>query len=176
MKHEGHVETEMKFRIPDLAAAAQALADRGFREAVPAAEEASVLWDRDGALREAGCALRLRTHGGRSVLTWKGARVEDPLLKIRPEIETGVADPRALAGILAALGYAPWMDMTKRRAVWRRADLEACLDETPFGTFLELEGEAAAIRAEMAALGLSEDMVEARSYPALFQAFREGRP
>ncbi|HLO68262.1 MAG TPA: class IV adenylate cyclase [Holophaga sp.] len=176
MKHDGHVETEMKFRVPDLEAAARDLRARGFREAVPAAEERSVLWDRDGALRAAGCALRLRTYGGRAFLTWKGPREEDPLLKIRPEVETGLEDPRAMAGILAALGYAPWLEMTKRRALLRRGALEACLDETPFGTYLELEGEAAEIRAEMAALGLGEDQVETRSYPALFLEHGGGRP
>jgi len=61
------------------------------------------------------------------------------------------------------------MEMVKTRAVMKRADLLACLDEAPFGCFLELEGEAPAIHAAMAALGLGPEVAELRSYPTLFR-------
>jgi adenylate cyclase class 2 len=60
--------------------------------------------------------------------------------------------------------------MEKSRAVWERAELEACLDETPFGCYLELEGEPQAIRAAMESLGLAPDRAEPRSYPELYAA------
>jgi adenylate cyclase class 2 len=169
MKHAGPLEIEIKFRIPALAPVARALEAAGFIQAHAQAPETSVLWDRGGALREEGCALRLRRYGDRALLTWKGPRVADPLLKIRPELETLVEDPQALEGILAALGFAPVFTMTKSRSLWRRGLLEACLDEAPFGCFLELEGDREAIHAAAQDLGLREDQVEARSYPALFQ-------
>lgn len=169
MKHAGHVETEMKFRIPGTAEVLARLEARGFRPVHPRAEERSVLWDRDGLLKAQGCALRVRRYGDRALLTWKGARVPDPLLKIRPEVETGVEEPAALEEILAALGYAPVLSMVKTRSIWRRDALEACVDEAPFGCFLELEGLPADIRKAMADLGLEESQVEPRSYPALFQ-------
>jgi len=56
------------------------------------------------------------------------------------------------------------------RAVWRRPELEACLDETTFGCYLELEGEPQAIRASMEGLGLASDRAEPRSYPELYAA------
>ena len=52
--------------------------------------------------------------------------------------------------------------------MWVRADLEACLDETPFGCYLELEGTPAAIAEVRIGLGLSEDLAEPRSYPQLY--------
>jgi adenylate cyclase class 2 len=60
--------------------------------------------------------------------------------------------------------------MEKRRALWEREELEACLDETPFGCYLELEGDAQAIRAAMESLGLAPDRTEPRSYPELYRA------
>jgi adenylate cyclase class 2 len=101
--------------------------------------------------------------------------VEDPLLKIRPELETAVEDPLALEGILAALGFGPVFTMAKSRTLWRRGELEACLDEAPFGCFLELEGDRESIHAAVRDLGLGEDQVETRSYPALFQEAGLGR-
>lgn len=168
MGQKGHVEIEVKYRIPDLEPLRRLLADRGFRETHPQQEESSVLWDRDGGLRSQGCALRLRRYGDLALLTWKGPRQEDPRLKIRPEIETEVADPGALEGILGHLGFAPAMAMRKSRSIWRRGSLEACLDEAPFGRYLELEGSREEIAAAAAELGLRDEDVEPRSYPALF--------
>ncbi len=165
------LETEVKLRIPAVAPVGARLAAAGFTEATPAQAERSVLWDRGGELRASGSALRLRQYAGETRLTWKGPKQPDPLLKIRPELETGVTDGAALEAILRALGYAPVMTLEKVRAVWTRADLVACLDETPFGCYLELEGEAPAIAAAMAALGLDPGQAEPRSYPELYQAY-----
>jgi adenylate cyclase, class 2 len=96
--------------------------------------------------------------------------VPDPILKIRPEHETGIGDSASLEAILRALGFEPVMRMEKVRAVWERQELEACLDETPFGCYLELEGEPQAIRVAMEGLGLAPDRAEPRSYPELYVA------
>ncbi|MEI6592405.1 MAG: class IV adenylate cyclase [Holophagaceae bacterium] len=162
------LETELKLRIPATAPFPALLAALGFREATPAQPELSVLWDRAGTLQAAGSALRTRSYAGAFRLTWKGPRVPDPLLKIRPELETGVTDGAVLEAILTALGYRPTLRMEKVRAKWVRADLEACLDETPFGCYLELEGTPAAIAEVRIGLGLSEDLAEPRSYPQLY--------
>lgn len=171
MKHADHVEIEMKFSIPALEPARLRLASRGFVPVHPQGEEQSVLWDRAGELRSRDCALRLRRYDGEAFLTWKGAREADPLLKIRPELETAVGDPLAMEGILGRLGFEPVLSMSKSRSVWRRGALEACLDEAPFGCFLELEGTREDIAAGMALLDLREDQVEPRGYASLFEAF-----
>ena len=163
------IETEIKLRIPAIEPLIPDLAIHGFWLETSAQEERSVLWDRGTELLEQGSALRLRSYGGRCLLTWKGPKREDPLLKIRPEIETLVENPAAMDGILRALGYAPVMSMEKTRAVWRSAELTACLDETPFGCFLELEGAPEAIEQAMDAMGLEALQVEPRSYPTLFR-------
>lgn len=168
MKHAGPLEVEVKVRIPSTGAFGALLLRAGFKETHAAAVEANRLWDRAGALQAEDCALRLRQYGDRATLTWKGARVADPRLKIRPELETAVADPAAMEGILRALGFVPVLEMVKTRAIWTRGGLEACLDDTPYGSFLELEGERAAITEAMAELGLVPEQIETRSYAALY--------
>ncbi|MDR3669468.1 MAG: class IV adenylate cyclase [Holophaga sp.] len=170
MKHAGPLEVEVKLHIPSTAAMRPRLAQAGFTLAHPEATEANRLWDRAGTLLEKDCALRLRQYGDQATLTWKGARVPDAQLKIRPELETGVADPAAMEAILQALGFAPVLEMVKTRAIWVRGELEACLDDTPYGSFLELEGAREAIAGAMAELGLDPAQTEPRSYAVLYSA------
>jgi adenylate cyclase class 2 len=168
MKPAGPLEVEVKLRIPSVGVMRPRLVRGGFILVHPEAVEANQLWDRSGELLGQGSALRLRQYGGRSLLTWKGPRVADPQLKIRPEIETEVADPGAMEGILRALGYTPALAMVKTRSIWARGELEACLDQTPYGSFLELEGAREAIQEAMAQLGLGPAQIEPRSYAALY--------
>jgi adenylate cyclase class 2 len=72
-----------------------------------------------------------------------------------------------------ALGFRPVLAMEKFRSLWRGMGLEACLDETPFGGFIELEGERQAIQEAFTRLGLEASAIERRSYPELFLS-REG--
>ena len=177
MKHPGLLEIEVKIPVADLAALEPQLRAAGFVPTHPEETETSQLWDRDGELQAQGSALRIRRYGAQAWLTWKGRRVADPRLKIRPELETPVADPEATAGILAALGFQPTLTIVKRRALWQRGDLEACLDATPFGRFLELEGPREAIQAALEQLGLEASPIEPRSYATLFEAYqRADRP
>ena len=168
MKHAGPLEVEVKLRIPSTGAMAPRLAQAGFVLAYQEAREANRLWDRAGALLAGDCALRTRQYGDQATLTWKGPRVADAQLKIRPELETGVADAAAMEGILQELGFSPVLEMVKTRSIWIRGDLEACLDDTPFGSFLELEGAREAIAGAMAQLGLEPGQIEPRSYADLY--------
>jgi len=164
------LETEVKIPVADLKVLRSRLLELGFQTLVAFQGEKSVLWDRRGELLAKGSALRLRQYGGGTRLTWKGPKIEDARLKIRPEVETGVEDGVALEGILRELGFSPVLSMEKRRELLGRPGLSACLDEAPFGTYLELEGSAEAIQEALLELDLAEAPVETRSYPALYAA------
>lgn len=169
MEHRTGIETEIKLKVPSLEGLRTRLESLGFALTIPFQPECSVLWDRGRELLDQGCALRLRRYAGRAWLTWKGPKIPDAVLKIRPEQETEIANPEAMEKILEALGYSAVLRMTKTRAVLERADLVACLDETPFGCFVELEGDPNVIREAMADLGISPKAAESRSYPTLFR-------
>ena len=163
------LETEVKIPLSQPCGVREKLLSIGFQSIQSAQAEHSVLWDRHQELFSQGCALRLRTYGGATRLTWKGPKQEDTRFKIRPELETGVDNGEAMEQILASLGFAPTLRMEKRRELLERPGLVACLDETPFGAFLELEGTQEAILQALRELDMETAPVETRSYPALYQ-------
>lgn len=171
MKHRSPLEIEIKFRVPSIAEGRRQLTALSFSLVQALEKEISVLWDRSGSLQNQDSALRLRQHGAQCTLTFKGARTPDPLLKIRPEIEISVHDFAAAEALLSALGFTPTLTMIKHRELWEREGLEAALDETPFGCFIELEGPPSHIKLAMEFLCHDQERVERRSYPELFRQF-----
>ena len=92
-------------------------------------------------------ALRIRTVGEQSCVTYKGPKV-DPQTKTRREIEipfgTGPGDEPRFAEMLTILGFREVRTVEKRRVPfhleWEGLSLEIALDEvTGLGTFVEIE-------------------------------------
>jgi adenylate cyclase class 2 len=121
----------------------------------------------DRRLASAGTALRVRTDGGHAYLTFKGPVLPGPL-KAREEIETEAASRSALLAILAALGYAPVFRYEKYREEFTAVGVVVAIDETPIGTFLEIEGQPTAIHALAGRLGFGPTDFVTASYRALF--------
>ncbi len=139
-----------------------------------------------GGLAKHGQLLRIRTEtpqteskskkGGpkqRVVLTFKQPiaqlsdaepeGVSDWPYKVREEIEVEAADAGNLTRILEGLGMNGWFRYEKYRTTFRLPDSKPWakgllieLDETPIGTFVELEGPAAAIDRAAMELGYSK--------------------
>jgi adenylate cyclase class 2 len=141
---------------------------------VPAAprvfEDNLLLDDEVFTLRRSGRVLRLRRSGGAAVLTFKGPGQEVAGVKSRAEVETGVADADAIERLLAGIGLLPRFRYQKYRETYRLADVEIVIDETPIGTFLEIEGPAEGIHGAAAALGYARSDYVLLSYPALHAA------
>jgi adenylate cyclase class 2 len=127
-----------------------------------------------------GVVLRLRqTEGAKGIqyiLTHKAPVPDaDPAFKVLRECEITVNDGEAAQSILEALGYEVYWCYEKYREVYLCRNVEASIDETPIGWFIELEGRARAIRALARALNLSlEDAITA-GYAELFRRVRETR-
>jgi adenylate cyclase class 2 len=133
-------------------------------------EDNLLLDDPSRSLSRRGTALRLRRADGRAILTFKGARQDEDGVKARPEIELEVGDGDRAEALLAALGYGPAFRYQKFREVWDWKDAEIDVDETPLGTFLEIEGPPETIHEAARALGLSPADYVLESYPALYRA------
>lgn len=116
-----------------------------------------------------GCALRVRDDGGRAVLTYKGPVVPG-VLKIREELETEAGSVERLLAILEALGFRPVFRYEKRREEFAIPGAIIAIDETPIGTFVEIEGEPAAIHDAAARLGCRESDYVTASYRQLYVA------
>jgi len=158
--------------------------------------EWNVIFDTpDGGLAKHGQLLRIRTEtpagkrkpGGklnkkqasRTLLTFKKPAVvaegDGRGHKVREEIETHVHDADALKGIFEGLGMSGWFKYEKYRTAmklpattkWAK-NLLIELDETPIGTYLELEGPAEAIDRAAAELGYARKDYIVKSYLALY--------
>ncbi len=171
------LETELKVRDVDLDAVRRSLHQAGGERQGRAFEANEVFDDAAGSLRAGGILLRLRQESGVAggLLTLKLPAPGPAGLKTREERETRVEDPDALRAVLEGLGYRVLLRYEKMRETWLLAGCHVCLDHLPFGDFVELEGEPAAIAAVRRALGLAGHPASDRNYHALFREHLEQR-
>ena len=164
-------ETEVKLRVDGPDAARAAVARLGAALARPRHFEDNVLLDdARGSLRAAGSILRLRRTPTAGLLTFKGPRHLEEGVKSREEVEAPVEDADALQLVLEQLGFRPVFRYQKYRETYTWRGQEIVIDETPIGTFLEIEGDVAGIDAAAAGLGYGRSDYITDSYVVLFFA------
>jgi adenylate cyclase class 2 len=115
-------------------------------------QEDALLDTEDELLRRQRSTLRVRSEGGKSLLTFKGP-VLPGRIKVREEHETVVADGAALLSILESLGLHVWFRYEKYREEFSADDVVIAVDETPVGVFVEIEGGEDAINGIACGLG-----------------------
>ena len=163
------METEAKIRVSSLPAVKKKIRATGGRLLNARTFEANTLFDLpEGALRASGRSFRVRRYGSKGSVTLKGAARVSGGVKSREELETHVASPEVLAEILLALGFVPQFRYEKFREVWRVGSAVVCLDETPLGPFVEIEGALSAILRVAKSIGLEASEFLSESYPALW--------
>jgi adenylate cyclase class 2 len=174
------IETEIKFRVNDLAALAEKLQSVGFRLETPRSFESNVLYDTpDRQMRARTEILRIRSYAGRWTLTLKRLPRSGPgpnsdaRHKHRVETETGIANGEALDEVFLALGLVPAFRYEKWRTEWTDGEGHCVIDETPIGNYAELEGPSAWIDRTAARLGVDPAQYVTLSYGRLFEAWRE---
>jgi adenylate cyclase class 2 len=171
------VETEVKFRVDDAGTLERKVLAAGFRLITPRTFERNTLYDTpDRKLRARQSILRIRLYGERWLLTHKCVPPDhDPAgrHKRRLETETEVADGDALGAVLCQLGYEPVFIYEKWRAEFADHTGHCVLDETPIGSYAELEGPGEWIDAVSARLGLEPSSLTTLSYGRLFEQWRE---
>lgn len=135
-------------------------------------QEDCLLDDERQSLKQRKSALRVRSEGGKGVLTFKGPPQPGPM-KLREEVETMVADTDALLGILGQLGFRVWFRYEKYREEFHVEDVIIAIDETPVGVYLELEGAEDRIGDLAARLGRTPADYITASYRDLFLEHRD---
>lgn len=134
-------EIEVKFAIRNLANIEGRLVREGAKLIMPRTLEVNLRFDTaDGQLTWKGQALRLR-QDQHIILTYKGPSSDKEGTRVRTEIQTRVEDFNATKSILEALGYLVVLRYEKYRAEYYWRGAHVTLDEMPYGTFLEVEGE-----------------------------------
>jgi adenylate cyclase, class 2 len=168
-------ETEIKFRVHDLAALAQRLQRSGFQQVTARTHEMNVLFDLPGQpLRARGDILRIRKYGDSWLLTHKGKTADNSgRHKVRAETETRVGDGEQMEAILRALQFEPVFRYEKFRAEWKLGAGHVVVDETPIGNFAEIEGPAGWIDEVAKKLGVAAADYLTETYAGLFFAWKQ---
>jgi len=169
LKGEKMLEVEVKARVKDLKAVEIKVKAMGF--SLEGTEEHSDVYFKHPARDFARTdeTLRVRTVNGRSVLTYKGPKL-DKVSKTREEVEVELKGD--MVRVLDRVGFTPVLIVTKVRKVYRKADIEVCLDDVEgLGTYVEvecmskdLEATRDRVMSVIKALGIPDNALERRSY------------
>ena len=166
-------EIEIKFRVRDLRALSRKLRGAGFRLVTRRTHEMNTLYDLpEEVLRARKELLRLRKYGSAWTLTHKSGGTK-ARHSSRVELETGVTDGKRMDLILRALGYVPSFRYEKFRAEWAGGKGQVVVDETPIGTFCEIEGASRWIDATAKKLGVNTADYITKNYATLFLEWKE---
>ena len=172
------LEREVKLLFPTAAAAREAVLATGASSSHARRLQDDALYDLpDETLRTKGCVVRVRLERwtgapDTATLTVKGP-VQGGPMKLRDEHETRVENAAALLTAFEALGMRVWFRYQKYREEFSARGLVIAIDETPVGTYVELEGDEDAILAMTSALGRSPADFIVDSYYRLFMKRRE---
>ena len=162
------LEREIKLCFGDAQEARQAILATG---ATPLRgrrlQEDYLLDTRDDQLRQRRCVLRVRLECGKTLLTFKGP-VQNSPMKLREELETVVGDGLLLMHVLEELGFHVWFRYEKYREEFAHEDVIIAIDETPVGTFVEIEGGEQGIRQTAEALARKPADYLTDSYRGLY--------
>lgn len=167
----------MKLPVDDLDRLRTRLAELGASRVATRSFESNTLFDHpDRRLRGSDCALRVRRCEGRTVLTFKGPATWLEGVRDREEIEVEVTDGEALQDILRGAGLEPSFRYEKWRESWRLESFAVVLDDTPMGSFVEIEGPRERLPEAVRALGLDPASAARDSYPSLWVDHRQRHP
>lgn len=174
---ENQQEVEIKVRIDDIKAFTSRLPVVGLTLATGRTHELNRLYDLPGfPLRQRGAILRIRQYGSKWTVTYKdkkGVVPESTGHKSRREIETEVQDGQALDQILEATGFQVAFAYEKFRSEWSDGTGHVVIDETPLGTFGEIEGPPSWIDATARRLGITKSEYITASYGEIFLEWKK---
>ena len=130
----------------------------------------------NGDLKHRGCTLRVRIEKpyrkdksalNNTTLTFKGPPLPD-VMKVREELETAIDNGELFLRILFKAGWKVWFRYQKYREEFQKDGVVIALDETPVGTFVELEGNESTITRLASTLGRTTDDYIIASYRQLY--------
>jgi adenylate cyclase, class 2 len=169
MEKHTQMEVEVKVPVKDPLAMRENIVNAGAVMARERHFESNTLFDyADRSLSAAGCLLRTRELPEGALLTFKGKVVPHEKFKTRPEAETLCADSPSVKSILHSLGLRPFFRYQKYREEYSLFEALICLDELPFGFYLEVEGDPNSITLVTQKLQLDSGTFSKRSYAAIY--------
>jgi len=149
-----HIETEVKFFITDPMKLREKLISLGALSGGNIFETNIIFEDKDKNLIKNKSLLRLRKDS-KTTLTFKSQPPDaDSRFKMLRELEVEVSDFPTATRILESLGFIKEQIYEKWRETLVLESTYFCIDKTPYGDFLEIEGNKEEIMEYASLLGL----------------------
>ncbi len=172
MNDKAHLETEVKFHLLSPEAIKGHIIDLGGQSQGKTFELNIRYDDRQARLQTHGCLLRLRKDTAARLTFKKRPEKTVPDVKAYLEYEVVVDDFETMNAILNQLGLRQVQKYEKIRETFLLEDCILCLDEMPFGVFLEIEGQPKDIVRLAGELGLDWGKRILANYLAIFEKLR----
>ena len=118
-------------------------------------------------LQQRDCVLRVRVEPEKSYITFKGL-IKNSTVKTREEQETAIGEPEVMLLVLKNLGFEVWFNYQKYREEFLHENVVIAIDETPTGTFVELEETEETIDEMAKLLGQNREDYVFESYWTLY--------
>lgn len=150
-------EIELKFKIDNISSIKKGLENLGYILSRPRVYELSVMYDNPEKIMQISDGrIRLRQSGDRVELAYKKPITREGI-KQEIEYEVVVSDLNQIQKILGAMEYHPTTSYERHRTEYKNnSGTKITIDEYPFATFIEIEGEKEKIVKD--ALGLNLEM------------------
>ncbi len=164
-------EVEVKIAVSAAAKIRALLKSHGFQTLHRRVfEQNIVLDDPEGSIKARNLLLRVRSAGRVVTCTFKGKELSG-IHKRREEREFHADNLEECLALFKGIGFEPAFRYEKYRTEYIRGDEpgHVTLDETPIGTFMELEGPARWIDSTAKDLGFSRNDYIKLSYGRLFE-------
>jgi len=169
----GPLEIEVKFYLAEIHAVRERILAMGAASIGRVFETNICFDDGPGSLKAQGNLLRLRKDQ-RITLTFKSRPASpDKDFKIHHELELQVDDFDTCRAILEGLGFHPAQTYEKWRETYMVSDTQLLVDTTPYGIFLEIEGEKSNIRHIAEQLGLQWQERISLNYLEIFHIIQQ---
>ncbi|RMG71741.1 MAG: CYTH domain-containing protein [Chloroflexi bacterium] len=169
-----YLETEIKLLVDDLNIVHQRLIAVGARLIKPRVFERNIRYENaDNTMTKQHKLIRLRVDD-RVRLTYKEpAPQRDEVTTTRLELEVTVDDFDTMDLILRKMGYHPYLIYEKFRTTYELYKAEIVLDELPYGSFVEVEGEPQIIQQVIDTLQLNKARRFKTNYVTLFERVKQ---
>ena len=168
-----NLEIEVKFYLEDIETIRERLIQSGADSNGRNFERNICFDNEDDGLFLSDSLLRLRKDD-RATLTYKAIPdAGDREFKVLKELEVEVSDFETMLNILCALGFHQSQSYEKYRETFTIGDAKLCLDQMPFGNFLEIEGGKDEIRNLAQQIGMQWSRRIIGNYRFLFDIIKQ---
>jgi len=161
------IETEVKIKINAVEPIKQKLLEMKAELYKKRALQTDIYLD-NGRLRKKDQTLKIRDN---AIFTYKGPSQKKNNIRSNEEIEIMIDNAAHLQLLLERLGYKQYWKKERYRESYLVNMTQICIDETPMGNFIEIEGKKENIVDIAKQLGFSQKNFIADGYGKLWREF-----